>query len=287
MQRRDFYERNSGKIQFLINLGLLTVTIIAVLLTSYYSKKNLDLSTKQYSSAIGQFNYQRRLDSLKNISDFIKDKNTAIRFTNDSVVQVTKDKMQYERNKKQDLLNSRQLTINNQQLIATKKQVQTLEGQLNGQREQYKQQLQERRPIFTIDNVNIDSSNLYKSKVAFAFSNKGIRSAHVDGTILAFFNLPLGCHSITPDAGNLDATPQLYILNTSQINIYHDCLNSPLTIYFLLIYYKDFATGENKTEPIFFTYSHNKQGQFLYNRLLKSNISEEFLSFLSKYNVRP
>lgn len=286
MQRKDFYERNSGKIQFFINLGLLIVTLSAVIITSHYSKENLELSTKQYNSAIKQFNYQRKLDRIKNISDSIKDRNAAKHFTNDSIVQVTKDKMQYERNKKQDLLNDRQLSINNQQLIATNKQAQALENQLNGQMEQYKQQLLERRPFFTIDNISVDSPNLYKNKVSFVFSNKGIRSAHVDGTILAFFNLRLGCHSITPDQGNLDAPPQQYSLNTSSINIYHDCLNSPSTIYFLLIYYKDFATGESKTDPIFFTYSFNKQKQFVYNRLQKSNVPGEFMNFLYKRDIR-
>jgi hypothetical protein len=285
MQRKGFSERNSGKIQFFINLGLLIVTLIAVIITFYYSKKNLELSTKQYNSAIGQFNYQRGLDSLKNISDLTKDRNVAKRYTNDSIVQVKKDKIQYDRNKNQDLLNGRQLDINKQQLIATKKQVQTLENQLNGQIEQYKQQLLERRPFFTVDNISVDSSNSYKNKVSFIFSNKGIRSAHVDGTILAFFNLRLGCHSITPDAGNLDAPPQQIFLNTSQINIYQDCLNSKETIYFLLIYFKDFGTGESKTEPIFFTYSLNKQRQFFYNRLQKSNVPEEFMAFLYKSGI--
>ncbi|HWD88346.1 MAG TPA: hypothetical protein VG367_09485 [Mucilaginibacter sp.] len=286
MNKKDFYERNAGKMQFFINLGLLTITLIAVLITFHYSKENLELSTIQYSSAIKQFNYQRKLDSLRNISDSIKDRNNSRRFTKDSIIQVNKEKQQADRNKKQDVLNDRQLDINNQQLLAAKKQAQTLESQVNEQKQQYREQLQQGRPIFAVDNVYIDSSNLYKSKISFIFSNKGIRSAHVDGTVLAFFNLAKGCHSITPNSGNLDAPPQQYFLNTSQINIYHDCLNSSLTIYLLLIYYKDFATGEDKIDPIFFTYSLNSQRQFLYNRLPERNVPEEFMTFLTNSGLR-
>lgn len=285
MKPKSFYEIHSGKLQFFINLCLFVVTLSAVIISSYYSKKGLELSTQQYNSAIRQFNYQRRLDSIKNVADSIKEINIANRRKNDSVVQMEKDKLQSTRNKKQDILNDRQLDINKQQLIAIKRQVQTLQGQLDEQVGQNKQQLLEKRPFFAIDNINIDSSNTYKNKISFIFTNKGIRTAHVDGTILAFFNLRLGCASITPDRGNLDAPSQSIFLKTSEISIYHDCLNSPQTVYFLLIYYKDFATNESKIEPIFFKYFFTKDKQFFYSRLQLDQIPIEFKNFLKKKGI--
>jgi hypothetical protein len=280
----DYFEQHPSRLQFITSIILVILTIGTLGLTWYYSNKNLTLSTFQYKSAIKQFQYQRRLDSIKNISDFAKEKIAAITHTKDSLIQVKKDSFQTVRNQRQDSLNKKQLAINNEQLTTAKNQAQTLKNQLVEQTKQYKEQFFERRPFFTVDNVNIDSTIEYKPKISFVFTNKGIRTAHVDSTFLAFFNLKLGCHSLTRNTANLESQQQNF-LNTSQINIYNDCLKSPFTIFFLLVYYKDFATDQIHKTPIFFQYSFNKQKQFSYSRLLISQVPNEFKRFLENKTI--
>jgi hypothetical protein len=283
--KSDYFEKHPSKIQFYTNFILIVITIFTLFTTWYFSFKNLKLSTSQFKVAISEFNYQRKSDSLNSIKDSIKEKSLSAHLKNDSITQDKKDKIEVKRNNYQDQLNLRQLNINKQQLLAIKSQAKTAVNQLNEQLEQYKEQSFERKPYFMIDNVNIDSSLKYKPKISFTFTNRGIRPAHLDSTILAFYNLFKGCASVTPNAGNLDASPQQNTLNTSYINIFDDCLKSPNTIFYLIIYYRDFATDLPQSEPIFFQYHFNKQNQFQYSRLPTKVISEEFKNYLIKHKV--
>lgn len=281
----DYFESHPSKLQFFVNLVLVILTLVTLFATSNFSNQSLKLSSLQYKTTINQFKYQRSLDSVKDKKDSIINLKLALRYITDSLRQAQTNHNIEKRNNNQDLLNLKQLAINNQQLLAIKSQAQTAKKQSQEQSEQYKQQFFERRPFFAIDNVIIDTINNYKSKIAFNFSNKGVRTAHVDSCILAFYNSKYLCQSITPNPANLDAPQQQYLLSTSHINIYKDCLDSPNTVYFLLIYYKDFATGENKEEPIFFQYSFNKQKLFLVSRLFIDRVPLEFKSLLIKKGI--
>ncbi len=277
--KSDFYEKHPSRLQFWTNMILVLITLSALIINSYFSKKSLALSTEQYKSTLRQFDYLRITDSLKE-QKALKQRRL------DSILSTTESKAQSDRNNSQDLLNNRQLNINSKQLKATRSQAQTLKNQLDEQIKQYKEQFFERRPFFNVDNINIDSLTVkYKPNISFVFSNKGIRVAHVDSTIIAFYNLKLGCYSVTPNTANLETQVQQNNLNTSQINIYRDCLNSNNTIFFLLIYYKDFATNDARNQAVFFQYKFNAQKQFLYIPLLKSQVPIEFKSFLKKKKV--
>jgi hypothetical protein len=282
---KDYFEVHSGKLQFIVNSVLVAITVFAMFLTWYFSSQNLKLSTAQFNLAMNQFNHQRKQDSLNKINDSVKDRILNVRLKNDSIKQEKKDKIEYEKDQNQRKLNIRQLQINGQQLSAIKSQASTAKNQLDAQIEQFKEQSYERKPYFMIDNVTIDSSVKYKPKISFTFTNRGIRPAHVDSTILAFYNIVLGCHSITPNTANLDASPQQNSLFTSQINIFDDCLISTNTIFYLIIYYRDFATDQPKEQAIFFQYKFSKDHQFLYSRLSSNAIGLEFKNYLTKHKV--
>lgn len=282
---KDYFESHSGKLQFVINTALVAITVVTMLTTWYFSSQNLKLSTAQFDLAMSQFNHQRKQDSLNKINDSLKDRMLDLHIKNDSIKQEKKDKIEYEKDQNQRKLNIRQLKINGQQLSAIRSQATTAKNQLDAQTEQFKEQSFERKPYFMIDNVTIDSSIKYKPKISFTFSNRGIRPAHVDSTILAFYNWLLGCYSVTPNTANLDASPQQNSLFTSQINIFDDCLKSTNTIYYLIIYYRDFATDEPKQQALFFQYKISKDRQFLYSRVSSKVIGVEFKNFLIKHKV--
>jgi hypothetical protein len=274
----DYFEKHPSKLQFLINIILVVVTIFTLLSTWYFSEKNLALSTNQYKSTVDQFNYQRKVDSLKNITDSMKESKYSSQRISDSIIQSNKDKIQ-------ENLNNRQLNINKQELLTSESQAQTTKNQLTEQTEQYKEQSYERQPYFMINGIYIDSTIKYKPKISFSFSNKGVTPAHVDSTILAFYNVFMGCNSITPNSGNLDAPPQQNMLNTSEINIYNDCLQSNQTVFYLIIYYRNFSTELPQKQEIFFQYHFNKNKEFLYSRLTSKLISTEFKRFLSHHGI--
>lgn len=275
----DYFENHSSKLQFYTNISLVLITLLSLVATWYFSNKNLSLSSNQFKVAVSQFNYQRKEDSENRVEDREKERKLSQRIKNDSIVQS-------RRNKFQDQLNLRQLNINKQQLAAIKSQAQTAVNQLSEQTEQFKEQTFERKPYFVIDNISIDSSEKkYMPKISFLFSNKGVRAAHVDSTVLAFYNTVKGCASKTFNSGNLDAPPQQGAITTSNINIWKECLNSPDTFFYLLIYYRDFATDAPFNAPVFFQFHFNKDHQFVYSRLSTKVISNEFKSYLKKHNV--
>jgi hypothetical protein len=282
-EKGDFFEKHPSKLQFLTNIGLIVFTLLTIIVSSYYSRKNLELSTNQYKSAIDQFKYLRTSDSLKALSDLKKDRRNIQRSTQDSIHAAKIEVTQYLRNKHQDTLNSQQLAINKQQLTAIKTQAITAQNQFSQQEEQYRQQLYEKRPIFTIDSIKIDSTVSYKPKISFVFTNRGSRVAHVDSTVLAFYNPDpkYFCSSVTKNSSNLDLIPQQTFLTTSWINIFKDCLHANSTQYYLLIYYKDKITGESQIEPIFFTYVITKQRQFSYGKIY-GLAKKEFIKQLKK-----
>ncbi|MDT3405551.1 hypothetical protein [Mucilaginibacter terrae] len=250
----DYYERNESRLQFWVNVALSILTLATLFVTYYYSRKNLILSTKQYESAVSQFNYQRKSDSLKNIADSLKDVLQRNKYTADSINVTIKDSFQKIQSLHQEELNEQQIEINRQQLKAITSQSRTAEQTFKEQQLQYKEQLYEKRPVFTITDVIIDSTRRMIPKISFQFRNVGFRTAHVDSTVFAFFNPIKLCFSSTPNPSNFDVIPNGMTLTTSEVNIYIDCLKSPLTQYYLLIYYTDTSTGIVQKEPIFFTY---------------------------------
>ena len=90
---------------------------------------------------------------------------------------------------------------------------------------------------------------------------------------------------MTPNSSNLDASPQQTALNTSYINIFDNCLKSDQTIFYLLIYYTDFATGVSQKQSIFFQYKISDQRQFVLYRLTYKQINQEFKNYILKKRV--
>ncbi|MEO6852195.1 MAG: hypothetical protein ABI203_11260 [Mucilaginibacter sp.] len=283
---KDFYEKHLSKLQFWTNIIIITITFVTLLVTSYFSKQNLQLSTNQYKGSVEQFNYLRNADNIKALNDLKKEKENLQRMYRDSVHLSENEKSQNSRNKHQDILNSQQLEINKQQLAAIKIQATTAQNQFAQQAEQYKQQLFEKRSIFEIDSVKIDSSRTIIPKISFMFSNKGIRAPHVDSTVLAFYNPnPKSlCFSVTPNSTDLDLVAGQNQIFTSWVNIYRNCLKDKSTAYYLVIYYKDIVTGQNQIESIFFRYEYNKQHQFSYSRIY-GQIKKEFIERLKKKKI--
>lgn len=257
---RDFFEKNPAQIQFWL-------TIIALGFTIWYSSQSLKSANDQFHLAQKQFIESKKLHTEDSISSFQKDRVANGRFIKDTTKQGQHERAQEQRNHLQDALNQQQFDVNKSQLKAIQTQAKIAQSQFYQQQEQYKQQLYEQRPVFFIDSVSITTINSIRSTLRFYFSNQGIRSAHVDSTVLAFYN-PLGtCFSVTPISSNQDLILQKTSLATTQINIWDDCLKSNLTVYYLLIYYKDKITGSNQIEPIFFRYEYLQQHRFFWSRV--------------------
>ena len=213
-----------------------------------------------------------------------KDLVSNYRFKEDTTKQGIKERSQERRNVLQDNANKQQLRINQSQLRAIQSQAKIAEDQFYQQQDVYKQQLYEQRPVFFIDSIHIDSINIAVSKFRFYVTNKGIRTAHIDSLVLAFYDPQNLCLSVTPQPSNLDLVPEKSFLATSDIVIYNECLHSASTIYYLLLFYKDKTTGTNQIEPIFFRYQYLPKHQFVWARVT-GPAKEPFLKELKKKKV--
>ncbi|MDB5288420.1 MAG: hypothetical protein JWR05_3369 [Mucilaginibacter sp.] len=281
---RDFHQQIETKpdvFNFYSNVISSILTLVALIVTIYFSLSALNKTDTQNKNAVEQliqakaqlilaqqqFQYSKQLHSEDLIASSIKDRITNERFIKDTIKQGQQERSQELRYRLQVGFNKQQYTVNKGQLKAIEIQAKTAEAQFFQSQDQYKQQQYEQRPIFNIDSVSVTSINMVKSSIRFNFSNSGIRSAHVDSTILAFYNPKELCLSVTSNTSNLDLVPRTSFLSTSPINIYQACLNSNLTVYYLLIYYRDKTTGVSQVEPIFFKYEYSKNKQFMWSRV--------------------
>lgn len=283
---------------FYSNLFSSTLTLLALSATVYFSISALRKTDTQNKNAVEQLNqakaqlllaqqqfqYSKQLHTEDSISSTIKEKIANDRFVKDTSKQGQREKAQEIRNHIQDAANEQQFILNKSQLKAIQIQAKTAEAQYFQQQQQYKQQQYEQRPVLNIDSINITKTNSIKSALRFYLSNKGIRIAHIDSTILAFYNPQLLCFSFTSDNANLDLIPGKTSLFTSKVNIYEACLNSNLTIYYLLIYYKDKTTGVSEIEPIFFTYKYVTPNQFSWSRA-RGPILKDFIISLKRKKI--
>jgi hypothetical protein len=231
-----------------------------------------------------QFQYSKKLHTEDSLLSIGKEKLSNDRFVKDTARQRQRELAQQSRNQLQDIANKQQFNLNKSQLKAVQIQAKTAEAQYYQQQKQYQQQLYEQRPIFTIDSVQISNKNSVLSKLRFFISNVGYRPAHIDSTLLAFFNSDLLCFSVTSNVSNLDLIPGKNVIFTSEINIYQNCLLSNTTFYYLIVYYKDTYTGKNQIEPIFFTYQIIKPNKFGWSRIYGPAI-EEFKNKLKQKKV--
>lgn len=258
MKQKDFYEAHSEKLQFFINCGLLIATLGTLIVTSYYSRQNLRLSTDQYKAAINQFNSLRKADSIKELKELEDERLNNQRISRDSVNQIHKDDLMNSRNKTQDLINKKQLEINKQQLLAVQEQAKFTQKQVEQQEKQYKELYFEKRPIFMVSDLKIDTTRKVIPKISFYITNRGERAAHIDSTLLVFDNPKNLCFSKTSNISNM-YLPINGAIFTSWVNIYRDCLLSSSTNYYLLIYYKDGNTNQPQTISIYFKFGLDAQ----------------------------
>jgi len=277
----NWISANPNVAQFWGSILASLITLAALIITIFFSlsalkeshTQNLNAS-QQLILAKEQFQYAKKLhtqDSLISVkNDFMANE----RFKEDTTKQLKREKLQEVRNKIQDAANKQQLNLNAGQLLALQAQAKTSNELFLQQKDQYRQQLYEQRPIFYIDSLDITKITDVRSTIMFFFSNKGIRPAHVDSVALAFFNPLYLCFSVTKLNSNLDLLPTKNSLITSKINIYNDCLNNNQTVYYLLIYYKDNISGQSHIEPIYFQYTYTKQKQFTWNRYFGSSRAE-------------
>lgn len=275
-------EDNPNVVSFYSNLISSLLTLSALIATVYFSVTTLQNAGQQLTEAgqqlklaQQQFIYSKKQHSEDSLASIQKDLLLDQRFVDDTVKQNRREAYQEIRNRNQDEANKQQFVLNREQLKAIQLQAKTAESQLNQQLDQYKQQLYEQRPVFIIDSSHVVSVNSVKSTIQFTFSNKGFRSAHVDSVILAFDNEAKNCFSVTNNPGGFDAVNNHQsTLLTTPINIYNACLNDKKTIYYLLIYYKDKASGNSQIEPIFFIWNLLPNKQFGYQRVTNEYLTE-------------
>lgn len=302
--RRNYFNTLHHKIKdnpeifdFYSNLGSSALTLLALGATIYFSLSALSKTDIQNQNAVEQlkeakaqlvlaqqqFQYSKQLHVEESISSNQKDAVSNERFIKDTIKQGQRERAQEGRNQLQDAANGQQFNLNKSQLKAIQTQAKIAESQFYQQQDQYKQQLYEQRSVLNIDSVHVDSINSPKSTIQFYFSNKGYRPAHVDSTVLAFYNPSGTCFSVTKNGSNLDLISRTNFLSTSQVNIWNDCLKNNLTIYYLLIYYKDKISGDNQVEPIFFRYGYLHH-QFFWTRVFGRDV-DDFKAKLKRKNI--
>lgn len=238
----------------------------------------------QLSLAQKQFGYSKGLHTEDSIASDKKEKRSEQRFIRNTLKQAKQERLEDKKERLQTLTNRQQFKLNEAQLKAVQAQAKTMGAQYLQQQEQYIQQQYEQRPVFYIDIVQIKHINDVKSTIEFAFSNKRIRSAHVDSTIIAIYNELQGCFSVKANASNLALIPHQNSLLTSNIKIYKACLDSKTTVYHIIIYNKDRVTGSNRVDPIFFIWQYNNRHQFLWSRVNGPAI-KEFVNRLARKKI--
>jgi hypothetical protein len=282
---------NKEVFDFYSNIISSLLTLIALGTTIYFSVSALQKTDEQNKNAAAQlilaqkqFEYSKQLHTEDSLASEQKDAVTNGRFIQDTIKQSKQAKYQDQRNLQQDKSNQLQYHLNQSQLRAIQIQASTAEAQFRQQQEQYKQQLYEQRPVFSIDSVRTTLINSVKSSIRFVISNKGIRPAHIDSTVIAFYNPQELCFSTTSMGSNLDLIAGQNFMETSSINIYNPCLQSQITVYYLVIYYKDRISGVSRVEPIFFHYEYSKQHQFLWARVT-GKLRDDFAIKLKRKNI--
>lgn len=284
----DFYSKLISSIITLLALGATIYFSLKALSKTDIQNQNAGKQLKQAKSQLTlaqqQFQYAKRLHTEDSISSAKKDKIANDRFILDTIKQAQREKMQELQNQLQNAASKQQFVLNKSQLKAIQIQAKTAKAQFRQQQSQYQQQIYEQRPVFLIDSVHNVTVNSVKSTTQVFISNKGIRTAHIDTVVFAFYNhYLLESHGIV-DLSNLDLIPEKNYLATDPINIYEDCLNSHDTIYYLLICYRDKTTGASQKETIFFTYGYTKEHQFYWTHVL-GPLKDDFITELKSKNI--
>ncbi len=287
----DLVNNNPESSQFWGSIISSAITLLALLITVIFSWKALSESQKQNDNAkqqlnlaVSQFKSSQKQHSEDSITAANKEIIANDRFIKDTTKQSQREREQERRNQLQDAANKQQYELNKSQLNAVQVQANIAKQQFNQQQQQYKQQTYEQRPVFNIDSPTITKINSVKSTIGFSFSNQGIRPAHVDSMVLAYYNSKYLCFDVIISPSNLDLISQRISQITGQIQIFNDCVSSNLTTYYLLIYYKDIFSGTSKVEPIFFNYSYSNQHKFNWGHNY-SPTNQEFIKLLNKKKI--
>lgn len=287
----DWARSNPETSQFWGSIISSAITLLALLITVFFSWKALSESQKQnnnakqqLSLAVNQFKSSQKQKSEDSIANAKKDTIANNRFILDTVKQGQRERRQEHRNQLQDAANKQQYELNKSQLNAIQVQAQIAKDQFKQQQLQYKQQLYEQRPVFTIDSAIVNKVNSVKSTIKFSFSNIGFRPSHIDSVIYAYYNPTNLCFEVASFHSNLDLLPQKGSIITLPINVYNDCLYNGLNIYYLLIYYNDKLDAMSKIESIFFRYEEAKPHQFRWSHF-EGLPKQDFIKRLKKSKI--
>lgn len=93
---------------------------------------------------------------------------------------------------------------------------------------------------------------LYNPTLSFHVTNRGIRTPHVDSTVIATWNVNSKCSRVEKHLTNTDLKDASFITG---MQVYQDCLNDKNTIYYLNIIYIDTYDGKSKSKHRFFRYT--------------------------------
>lgn len=258
-QAKDWFEKNPSKTQFYLTIGVLFVTIFFSYLSLRETRKQYDIAKGTLKSANDQLGFakdqyaaqikQRILDSIDNKN---KERSQERKAKIDSIRTANNDLQQIENNKLQNRINTQQLKINRKQLAAIQLQAKVANDQFKFQQIQSSNQFEQNRPIFIIDSIRYNKAkSTYNPILSFHVSNHGIRTPHIDSTVIASWNKNLKCSTVEKHLTNIDLKDASFITG---FEVYQDCIDDPNTIYFLNIIYVDTYNGKRVAKRRFFRY---------------------------------
>jgi hypothetical protein len=257
---KDWFEKNPSKTQFYLTIVILFTTVVFSYLSLVETRKQyaiakgaldnanqqLKFAKDQYKAQTAQRTEDMRLAHLKDIAISKKD-------STDSVRNVENDFQQKRYNEFQTQINSQQLKINRQQLAAIQTQAKVAAAQFDFQKIQSANQFEQNRPIFSIDSVHVNKLNsAYNPTLSFHVNNRGVRTPHVDSTVIATWNINSKCSRVEKHFTNIDLKDASFITG---MQVYQDCLDNKNTIYYLNVIYIDTYDGKSKSKHRFFRYT--------------------------------
>jgi hypothetical protein len=258
-QAKDWFEKNPSKTQFYLTIAVLFVTIIFSYLSLRETRKQYDIAkgtlrsaNDQLGFAKGQYAAQIRQHKIDSIENENKEQSQERKAKIDSIRIANNDLQQQKNNELQNQINTQQLKINRKQLAAIQLQAKVADDQFNFQKIQSSNQFEQNRPIFFIDSVRYNKAkSTYNPVLSFHVSNHGVRTPHIDSTVIASWNKNLKCSNVEKHLTNIDLKDASFITG---LGVYQDCIDDPNTIYFLNIIYIDTYNGERIAKRRFFRY---------------------------------
>ncbi|RYU87901.1 hypothetical protein EWM62_15515 [Mucilaginibacter terrigena] len=230
---KTWVKNNSEYAQFLINSGLVVITVVTLVTTSYFSYRSLSESGKQLNLAQRQFTTslnQRKTDSAdsKSTNALLEDNRKR-----DSLISEQRFKSQEKRNSLQD-------SINKEQLKAIQAQANLAKLQLQAQILVNKQAYYDARPVFMIIKAKYDS---VKRTCLFTVLNTGKRPAIMLNTKLCAYNHQFNkFYSSTFPKLNWTINNQAYL--EVLINAPKDIFFDSGTAYYISLAYTDGIDGK-------------------------------------------